>query len=243
MRTILICFAGYVALGSIENINAEEDSCKDKDNVGNGRIFTKDELKKYDGNSMPEYGIFLAIMGEVFDVTAGEAYYGPGKGYAAFSGRDGSRSFVSGDFTNEGAVESLDGLTPAEVAGVADWRSFYRKEEKYLFVGTLDGLYFDSTGKKTSYHDFVEEKLTEHERMEERKRLLKEKYPKCSSRWSQATGKEIWCNENLVPRNFLDSLGSSPRCACVDLARSTDAADGTFSVYENCSPSSGKCFG
>jgi len=43
---------------------------------------------------------------QVFDVTKGRKHYGPGGGYSFFSGRDGSRAFVSGDFTEEGVCYS-----------------------------------------------------------------------------------------------------------------------------------------
>ena len=50
------------------------------------RVFTKEELAKYKGEE--EGGkIYMAIMGKVFDVTRGKDYYGPGGGYAFFSGK------------------------------------------------------------------------------------------------------------------------------------------------------------
>ena len=51
---------------------------------------------------------------QVFDVTRGVGFYGKGSGYAIFSGRDGSRAFVSGDFTVEGATDNLEGFKPEE---------------------------------------------------------------------------------------------------------------------------------
>lgn len=49
------------------------------------RVFTKEELAKYKGEE--EGGkIYIAILGKVFDVTRGKDYYGPGGGYAFFSG-------------------------------------------------------------------------------------------------------------------------------------------------------------
>lgn len=41
----------------------------------------------------------LSILGEVFDVSKGAKHYGRGGGYQGFTGRDASRAFVTGDFT------------------------------------------------------------------------------------------------------------------------------------------------
>ena len=101
------------------NEKKDEDLKKDEEIVENikERIFTAEELSQYDGNRSTR--IYLAVLGEVYDVTDGEGYYGPGQGYSCFAGRDGSRAFVTGNFTKEGARADLDGLTPGEVAGVA----------------------------------------------------------------------------------------------------------------------------
>lgn len=43
-----------------------------------------------------------SILGEVFDVSNGAKHYGKGGAYEGFAGKDASRSFVSGDFTEVG---------------------------------------------------------------------------------------------------------------------------------------------
>lgn len=42
---------------------------------------------------------FTSILGEVFDVSKGAKHYGKGGPYEGFTGKDASRSFVSGDFS------------------------------------------------------------------------------------------------------------------------------------------------
>jgi len=42
------------------------------------RDFTAEELKAYDGNG-PDKRILIAVNGQVFDVTRGKRFYGPGK--------------------------------------------------------------------------------------------------------------------------------------------------------------------
>lgn len=61
------------------------------------RIFTKEELKQYDG-SVKGKGPYLAVLGQVFDVSKGMDFYGPGGGYSFFSGIDGSRAFITGNY-------------------------------------------------------------------------------------------------------------------------------------------------
>ena len=47
------------------------------------RMWTREELKKY---KTLETGLYLAILGQVFDVTKGKKHYGPGETYHAFAG-------------------------------------------------------------------------------------------------------------------------------------------------------------
>ena len=48
------------------------------------------------GPSSP--GLYLALLGVVYDVARGAEYYGPGGGYSFFAGRDASRAYVTGKF-------------------------------------------------------------------------------------------------------------------------------------------------
>merc|ERR1740130_2272454 len=139
----------------------------DEDIAGNGdcasqgeRLFTSEELAVHDASHKH---IFLAILGEVYNVTKGKQYYGTGEGYAGFAGCDGSRSFVTGNFSKEEISDSLDGFTPEEVAGVVGWRDFYRNEDKYTFIGKLIGRYYDENGQNTSHHAFIEQQMEMHE--------------------------------------------------------------------------------
>ena len=46
--------------------------------------------------------MLLSIAGEVYDVSAGQRYYGKGQAYHGLVGRDASRAFITGDFTPQG---------------------------------------------------------------------------------------------------------------------------------------------
>lgn len=49
------------------------------------QMFNQEELAKYDGSEGSE-GIYLSILGQVFDVTKGAKHYGPGGSYNIFVG-------------------------------------------------------------------------------------------------------------------------------------------------------------
>lgn len=49
------------------------------------RIISKSELSKYSGE-VNSPGLYVAILGQVFDVKKGEKHYGPGGGYHFFAG-------------------------------------------------------------------------------------------------------------------------------------------------------------
>lgn len=49
------------------------------------KVFTRDELKKY--NNI-ENGLYLSILGQVFDVTKGAKHYEPGASYHIFVGKE-----------------------------------------------------------------------------------------------------------------------------------------------------------
>lgn len=48
------------------------------------------ELAKHDGSD-PSLPIYVAIKGDIFDVTANKDAYGPGAGYSVFTGKDASK--------------------------------------------------------------------------------------------------------------------------------------------------------
>lgn len=49
------------------------------------RMLTEDELTLYNGEPNSK-GLYLAILGQVFDVERGRKHYGPGGGYHFFTG-------------------------------------------------------------------------------------------------------------------------------------------------------------
>ena len=89
-------------------------------------------------------------MGEVYDVTPGRSFYGPGGSYHVFAGRDGSVPYVTGKFTADEAKKSLvEALSPAQLVALDGWRKFYEEKDKYPFVGLLEGSLYDKDGNPT----------------------------------------------------------------------------------------------
>lgn len=130
---------------------------------------TPAELAKYNGTD-PTLPIYLAVKGQIFDVSAGAHTYGPGGSYHAFAGHDASRAFVTGcfledrtsdlrgaeevylpieDLPNEG-ISSRERKTRAErerrlakkkvIDEVDNWVLFYSKSKKYFKVGDVVGV-------------------------------------------------------------------------------------------------------
>jgi hypothetical protein len=101
-------------------------------------IVSRQSLQSSKGDSST---LLLSIVGHVFDVTAGPAFYGVDGGYAFFTGTDASRSFVTGDFEND-LHDDIEDFTPSQCSGLHSWLAFYRESTKYPFVGYLDDSRF-----------------------------------------------------------------------------------------------------
>ena len=71
--------------GSVQKNNPKEAIMYDIVGDRSEQMFTKAEIAAFDG-SEDSPGLYLAIMGRVYDVSKGPQYYGPGGGYAFFSG-------------------------------------------------------------------------------------------------------------------------------------------------------------
>lgn len=153
------------------------------------RLLTKEELQQYDGSDESK-PVYLAILGKVFDVSRGKRHYGKGGGYSFFAGRDGTRAFVSGNFTDGGLIEDVTGVE--DLLGIEEWLSFYRKD--YTYVGKLIGHFYDEEGRPTEAmkqykRDLKVAKVKKLDEEEERK-----VFPPCNSHWAQGKGGTVWCS-------------------------------------------------
>ena len=100
------------------------------------RLFLPEELARYRGGP-GDPGLYLALLGRVYDVSSGRRHYEPGAHYSGFAGRDASRAFVTGDYSEAGLVDDINGLSSSEILTLHNWLSFY--EKNYVFVDWLEG--------------------------------------------------------------------------------------------------------
>lgn len=82
--------------------------------------FTKEQLAQFDGTD-PEKPVYVAIKGQIFDVSPKREMYAPGKGYHIFAGKDGSRGLGMSSLKVEDAVSDWSTLTDKEKGVLNDW--------------------------------------------------------------------------------------------------------------------------
>mmetsp|Transcript_54545 Transcript_54545/g.82640 ORF Transcript_54545/g.82640 Transcript_54545/m.82640 type:complete len:188 (-) Transcript_54545:132-695(-) len=122
--------------------------------------------------------IWLSIMGEVFDVTAGREFYDEGTSYHSFTGNDSSVPYCTGTFTAEEAEKSPTTLSNKDLGGLLSWVQFYRDHETYEFKGFLiDPRYYDEEGKQTAEMEILQAriKVVEEEKAQKKAERIKKK--------------------------------------------------------------------
>lgn len=186
------------------------------------RVFTTSELKRY---TNLKDGLYLSILGQIFDVTKGGKHYGPGNQYHTFTGRDASLAFITGEF-EEDLTDDISSLSAQQVKALDDWLQFYNTN--YIYKGKLYGRYYNQDGSPTAEFYKVQEKLL----AAKKEKLLEEKqkrmFPPCNIEWNPDTGTVFWCTDRSggierdwvgVPRMLFETTNtqSTSRCACVNL--------------------------
>ncbi|KAJ8458664.1 hypothetical protein OPV22_031590 [Ensete ventricosum] len=95
---------------------------------------TLEELRAYDGSD-PKKPLLMAIKGQVYDVSMGRLFYGPGGPYAFFSGKETSRALALMSFDPSDINGNLEDLNEAELEVLHDWEEKFK--EKYVKVGQI----------------------------------------------------------------------------------------------------------
>ncbi|GMI84402.1 membrane-associated progesterone binding protein 2 [Hibiscus trionum] len=95
---------------------------------------TPQQLLQFNGSD-PSKPIYVAINGRIFDVTAGNSFYGPGGSYAIFAGKDASRVLAKMSKNEEDVCANLDGFSEKEMCVLDDWVKKF--EAKYPIVGRV----------------------------------------------------------------------------------------------------------
>lgn len=93
--------------------------------------FTASQLADYDG-SKPDKPVYVAIKGNIFDVTPKREMYEPGKGYHIFAGKDGSRGLGMSSLKPEDAVPDYSTLDDKQAKVLDDWVRLSVHAEHYL---------------------------------------------------------------------------------------------------------------
>lgn len=95
---------------------------------------TLEELRAYDGSD-PRKPLLMAIKGQIYDISKGRMFYGPGGPYALFAGKDASRALALMSFDPNDLTGDLEGLGTSELEVLQDWEEKFK--EKYVNVGRL----------------------------------------------------------------------------------------------------------
>jgi len=99
------------------------------------KLFSEMELAEFDG-STPGKPIYLAIDGDIYDVTEGAHAYGVGGKYHIFAGVDAARAFAT-QCTNGHRTHDLRGLSQKELKALERWKQFFENKPNYPRVGRV----------------------------------------------------------------------------------------------------------
>ena len=98
------------------------------------RDYTLAALAQYDGSD-PATPLLIGIRGEVYDVTRGRSFYGPGGPYGMFAGKDCTRALAKVSFDEELFTGDSEGLDRDELDKLEEWIEMF--EGKYRRIGRL----------------------------------------------------------------------------------------------------------
>ncbi|XP_070699307.1 neuferricin [Pempheris klunzingeri] len=210
------------------------------------RLLSRQELSQYDGEEGSR-GLYLAVLGQVFDVRRGHRHYGPGGAYHFMAGKDASLAFITGDFSDSGLTDDVSSLSPLQVMALYDWLAFYQRD--YQTVGLVTGRFYSESGQPTEALVQVEASLAEGQRMKAQSEAEMVRFPACNSEWSTARGGRVWCSTKSggverrwtgVPRKLFSPGSSGVRCVCVEDPSAAEE-DPNLQEYNGCPPRADSC--
>uniref|UniRef100_A0A3Q2Y8J3 Neuferricin n=1 Tax=Hippocampus comes TaxID=109280 RepID=A0A3Q2Y8J3_HIPCM len=210
------------------------------------RLLNSQELSLYDGE-VGSKGIYLAILGQVFDVHNGIKHYGPGGAYHFMAGKDASLAFITGDFTESGLTDDVSSLSPLQVVALFDWLLFYQRT--YQTVGLVIGRFYSKSGTPTKFLLHVESLLAKGQQLKAKTEGEMLRFPACNSEWSSARGGRVWCSTKSggverswtgVPRKLFHAGASGSRCVCVE-DPSAAKENPNLQEYDGCSTHAVSC--
>mmetsp|Transcript_8522 Transcript_8522/g.14140 ORF Transcript_8522/g.14140 Transcript_8522/m.14140 type:complete len:240 (-) Transcript_8522:54-773(-) len=111
----------------------------DDDTINNVPTYTLQELWDY-GNGHDDAPLLLSIFGRIYDVSAGEKFYGPDASYGMLVGHDVTFALSTGCQTCAASSpeKTADDLNDKQLQEGKRWLSFFQLHDKYPYVGKLD---------------------------------------------------------------------------------------------------------
>ncbi|XP_077094596.1 neudesin [Siphateles boraxobius] len=126
-------YARSVVLYALLCICSTNDDSKIKSASKPVRLFTEEELQRYDGSEDGQ-PIYMAIKGVVFDVTTGKEFYGKGASYNALVGKDSTRAVAKMSLDPADLTHDTTGLTENQLQSLEQiFKGTYKA--KYPIVG------------------------------------------------------------------------------------------------------------
>ena len=180
----------------------------------------------------PRRRVWLAVLGECFDVTLGAEYYVGERGRlrVVFAGRA-SRAFATGDFTPEGCGRrrgiSEGGTRRRALVGDVHAGEIRIRRRRH------GGRFTTPTGERRRALARVKRKIAAHEASNARQRERALMFPDCSSSWSEKEGGFVWCDADS------DGAPRFPRSETVRERVDDDDVETTFSSRCACYPDVG----
>jgi len=107
------------------------------------QLFSEQTLAQFDGSD-PNKPLYIAIDGDVYDVSANRHTYGPGGSYHIFAGRDAARAYATGCFQTH-LTHDVRELDDKELRGLVHWKKFFADHKTYFKVGTVKHVPIDPT--------------------------------------------------------------------------------------------------
>jgi membrane-associated progesterone receptor component len=100
------------------------------------RDYTVEQLRDFDGKGTQP--IYIALKGDVFDVSSAKEFYGEGSGYNCFAGREATRAMAKLSFEEEDlSNSSVEDLGPFERGNLDDWYSKFKDYKCYPIIGRI----------------------------------------------------------------------------------------------------------
>jgi predicted heme/steroid binding protein len=111
----------------------------ENDDESNVPTYTLSELWEF-GNGIDDAPLLLSIFGRIYDVSAGEKFYGPEAPYGVLIGHDVTYALATGckACASTEKDKTAEDLSEKQLKEGKRWLSFFQLHDKYPYVGKLD---------------------------------------------------------------------------------------------------------